>query len=54
MYKRQRLAHALTAETNDLTLEDVAKYTDAFYLGGTKNGALIGEAIVINLSLIHI
>ena len=43
-----RLAHALTAETNDLTLEDIAKYTDAFYLGGTKNGALIGEAIVIN------
>ena len=42
-----RLGHALTAETNDLTLEDIAKYTDAFYLGGTKNGALIGEAIVI-------
>lgn len=43
-----RLGHALTAETNDLTLEDFGKYTDAFYLGGTKNGALIGEAIVIN------
>lgn len=43
-----RLGHALTAETNDLTLEMVAKYTDAFYLGGTKNGALIGEAIIIN------
>ncbi|KMQ71811.1 threonine aldolase family protein [Chryseobacterium koreense] len=43
-----RLGHALTAETNDLTMEDLAKYTDAFYLGGTKNGALIGEAIVIN------
>ncbi|WP_417428892.1 threonine aldolase family protein [Halpernia sp.] len=43
-----RLGHALTAETNDLKPEDVAKYTDAFYLGGTKNGALIGEAIVIN------
>ena len=42
-----RLGHALTAEPNDLTLEDIAKYTDAFYLGGTKNGALIGEAIVI-------
>ena len=42
-----RLGHALTAETNDLTLEDIAEYTDAFYLGGTKNGALIGEAIVI-------
>lgn len=43
-----RLGHALTAENNDLTLEDIAIYTDAFYLGGTKNGALIGEAIIIN------
>lgn len=43
-----RLGHALTAETNDLTLEDFGRYTDAFYLGGTKNGALIGEAIIIN------
>lgn len=42
-----RLGHALTAETNDLKLEDVAKLVDVFYLGGTKNGALIGEAIVI-------
>lgn len=43
-----RLGHALSSEGNDLTLQDIAKYTDAFYLGGTKNGALIGEAIVIN------
>jgi threonine aldolase len=43
-----RLAQALEAENNDLTPEDIAKNTDAFYLGGTKNGALIGEAIVIN------
>ncbi|WP_292008956.1 aminotransferase class V-fold PLP-dependent enzyme [Chryseobacterium sp.] len=43
-----RLGHALMAETNDLTLEKVAQLTDIFYLGGTKNGALIGEAIVIN------
>lgn len=43
-----RLGHALTAETNDLTLEDFGRYTDVFYLGGTKNGALIGEAIIIN------
>lgn len=43
-----RLGHALTAETNDLVLEDIAELTDAFYLGGTKNGALIGEAIIIN------
>lgn len=42
-----RLGCALTAETNDVTLEDIAKYTDIFYIGGTKNGALLGEAIVI-------
>ena len=43
-----RLGHALTAKSNDVTWEDVAKLTDVYYLGGTKNGALIGEAIVIN------
>ena len=42
-----RLASALTAEGNDLTLADLAALTDAFYLGGTKNGMLIGEALVI-------
>ncbi|CAD7814897.1 Low specificity L-threonine aldolase [Chryseobacterium aquaeductus] len=43
-----RLGHALTSEMNDLTLEDLSQLTDIFYLGGTKNGALIGEAIIIN------
>ena len=43
-----RLGHALTAKSNDVTWEDVARLTDVYYLGGTKNGALIGEAIVIN------
>lgn len=42
-----RLGSALTSHKNDLTLEDIAKLTDAFYIGGTKNGALLGEAIVI-------
>ncbi|MCD9855400.1 aminotransferase class V-fold PLP-dependent enzyme [Epilithonimonas sp. JDS] len=42
-----RLGQSLTSEINDLTLEDVATLTDVFYLGGTKNGALLGEAIVI-------
>lgn len=42
-----RLGQALTSEINDLTLEDIAHFTDVFYLGGTKNGALLGEAIVI-------
>lgn len=42
-----RLATALTCEENDLTIEDIAKLTDAFYIGGTKNGILFGEALVI-------
>lgn len=42
-----RLATAICSEGSDLTLQDVAKLTDAFYIGGTKNGALCGEAIVI-------
>jgi threonine aldolase len=40
--------HALTAENNDLNLTDIAQLTDVFYIGGTKNGALLGEAIVFN------
>ncbi|MFT7184000.1 MAG: threonine aldolase [Oceanicoccus sp.] len=42
-----RLASALCAEGNELTLADIAELTDIFYIGGTKNGALFGEAIVI-------
>lgn len=43
-----RLAQALAAKNNDVTLADIAKLVDVFYIGGTKNGALLGEAIVIN------
>lgn len=42
-----RLGSALEATKGDLTLEDLSHLVDAFYIGGTKNGALIGEAIVI-------
>ena len=42
-----RLGTALTAPKNDLTLADIASMTDIFWIGGTKAGALIGEAIVI-------
>lgn len=42
-----RLGAALTAEDNDVTLPDLARLCDAFYIGGTKNGALMGEALVI-------
>ncbi|WP_312076778.1 aminotransferase class V-fold PLP-dependent enzyme [Chryseobacterium sp.] len=43
-----RLAQALTSEINDLKFEQLADLTDVFYIGGTKNGALLGEGIVIN------
>jgi len=43
-----RLSAALCAPKNDLTLKDIAALTDMFWLGGTKAGALIGEAIIIN------
>lgn len=42
-----RLGSALCATDSDLTLADIARLTDVFYIGGTKNGALLGEAIVI-------
>lgn len=42
-----RMAMALTAQGNDLVPEDFAQLCDAFYLGGTKNALLFGEALVI-------
>lgn len=42
-----RLGSALCAAGNDLDLPALAEFTDAFYIGGTKNGALLGEALVI-------
>jgi len=42
-----RLGYGLVCKENDLTLADIAKYTDVFYIGGTKVGALFGEAVVI-------
>lgn len=41
-----RLASALAA--SNTTYEDYGKYCDMFYIGGTKNGGYIGEALVIN------
>ncbi len=43
-----RLGYGLMCKENDLTLETIAKYTDVFYIGGTKVGALFGEAVVIS------
>jgi threonine aldolase len=49
-----RLAAALTADNNDLSLADIAKYSDMFWIGGTKAGILFGEAIIIpNEKLAH-
>ena len=42
-----RLGAALTSSKNDMTLKDVYDMTDVFWIGGTKNGALLGEAVVI-------
>ncbi len=42
-----RLPSALTVKSSDLTLMDIAALTDVFYIGGTKNGGLLGEAIVV-------
>ncbi len=48
-----RLASALTAPGNDLTFADLAALTDMFYIGGTKNGALFGEALVVTSPNAH-
>ena len=42
-----RLGYGLTAGDTDLTMKDIAANTDVFYIGGTKCGALFGEAVVI-------
>ena len=42
-----RLAYALASPENDVTLRDLARLCDVFYIGGTKCGALLGEAVVI-------
>lgn len=42
-----RLGYGLMAEENDMTLSDIYRLCDVFYIGGTKCGALFGEAVVI-------
>ena len=43
-----RLGYGLAAADNDVTLPDLARLCDVFYIGGTKVGALFGEAVVIS------
>ena len=47
-----RLGYGLMAEDSDVTLADLAALTDVFYIGGTKVGAMFGEAVVISNPLI--
>ena len=42
-----RLGYGLTSPENDVTLRDLCDLSDVFYIGGTKVGALFGEAVVI-------
>ena len=48
-----RLGSALVAEKCDYAIDFLAKVADVFTIGGTKNGALFGEAIVINNTTLH-
>ncbi|MCK5349354.1 MAG: aminotransferase class V-fold PLP-dependent enzyme, partial [Desulfobacula sp.] len=43
-----RIGCALCSEENDLTLAELSRFVDLFYIGGTKNGAMLGEAVIIN------
>ncbi len=43
-----RLGYGLTARDNDVSMKDLARLCDVFYIGGTKVGALFGEAVVIS------
>lgn len=43
-----RLGYGLMSEETDVTLPMIAKYCDVFYIGGTKVGALCGEAVVFS------
>ena len=42
-----RLGSAIQSQYQDLKMSDLCEFFDAFYIGGTKNGALLGEALVL-------
>ena len=48
-----RLGYGLMAEDNDITLPYLARHCDVFYIGGTKIGALCGEAVVFTNRKAH-
>ena len=43
-----RLGYGLMSKDNDLMMDDIARCCDVFYIGGTKVGAMFGEAVVIS------
>ncbi len=47
-----RMGYGLGSEKNDVTLKDFAELADVFYIGGTKCGALFGEAVIITATSI--
>lgn len=47
-----RLGYALASEECDVTLADLARLCDVFYIGGTKCGAMFGEAVVMRKGLV--
>lgn len=42
-----RLGYAMVSPANDVTMEEISRLCDIFYIGGTKVGAMFGEAVVI-------
>jgi threonine aldolase len=42
-----RIGSALCSQDNELTLPQLSQLVDVFYIGGTKNGAMLGEAVII-------
>ncbi len=48
-----RLGYGLAAKGYDVTLADIARLCDVFYIGGTKVGALFGEAVVITNPILN-
>jgi len=47
-----RLGYGLASKDNDLSMQDIARLCDVFYIGGTKVGILFGEAVVISNPLL--
>ena len=47
-----RLGYALASPASDVTLKDLARLCDVFYIGGTKCGAMFGEAVVMRKALV--